>query len=250
MSDSPNQSQKPRSSVGAWAKSVDALRVSELPPEALNLNVEGRRAVGPLQGFGQLWQKTYRIRLTGADVTPEQVIRTWKADLPRFKPAGQRFYPPPKGVAPGEVVLINAWTPGGPVATGVVVLFSDDESFTLMTPQGHPESGWVTLSAFREGDTTVAQIHAIARASDPLYELAFRLVGSRIQDRIWSHVLRSLAANWGVEAQVQLDKVLLDPKVQWSRTANLWHNAQIRTALYKLTAPLRWIRDRVTEGIG
>jgi hypothetical protein len=191
-----------------------------------------------------LWQKTYRVRLTGASVTPAEVIQTWKEELPRFKPAGQRFYPPAAGVAPGEVVLINAWTPGGPVATGVVVLFADDESFTLMTPQGHPESGWVTLSAFQEGGSTLAQVQGITRASDPLYELAFRLVGSKMQDRIWTHVLSSLAAHWGVEAQVQLEKVLLDPKVQWSRAGNVWHNAQIRTVLYKLAAPLRWVRDR------
>jgi hypothetical protein len=29
---------------------------------ATNINVEGRRAVGPLQGFDQLWQKTYRSK--------------------------------------------------------------------------------------------------------------------------------------------------------------------------------------------
>ena len=37
----------------------------------MNLNVEGRQVVGPLQGFGQMWQKTYTIRLSGASVSPK-----------------------------------------------------------------------------------------------------------------------------------------------------------------------------------
>jgi len=51
----------------------NVLRVSEVPAGAVNLNVEGRRVVGALQGFGQLWQKTYSVRLAGVEVTPEEV---------------------------------------------------------------------------------------------------------------------------------------------------------------------------------
>ena len=112
--------------------------------------------------------------------TPAEVVAEWKAELPRFKPAENRFYPSPGGIAPGEVVLINAWTPGGPIATGVVVLYADDESFTLMTPQGHPEAGWVTMSAYTEDGVTIAQVQGLARASDPIYELAFRVMGAKL----------------------------------------------------------------------
>ncbi|MGQ9491496.1 MAG: hypothetical protein ACUVR4_10795 [Anaerolineae bacterium] len=110
---------QPKSFHPYWAQRVDALKAPDAPPEALNLNVAGRRAVGPLQGFGQLWQKTFRVRLEGASVTPAQVIAEWKAELSRFKPAENRFYPSPGGIAPGEVVLINAWTPGGPIVAFV-----------------------------------------------------------------------------------------------------------------------------------
>ena len=38
--------------------------------------------------------------------------------------------------------------PGGmKLSTGVMVLYADDESFTLMTPQGHMFAGWITFSA-------------------------------------------------------------------------------------------------------
>ena len=51
---------------------------TETPPDAINLNVSGRELAGPERGFGQLWRKTYRMRLTSADVAPQEVIRRWK----------------------------------------------------------------------------------------------------------------------------------------------------------------------------
>jgi len=57
---------------GFWAKGRNVLRVSDVPAGAVNLNVDGRRVVGALQGFGQLWQKTYRVRLAEIETTPEE----------------------------------------------------------------------------------------------------------------------------------------------------------------------------------
>ena len=41
----------------AWARPVEKIVLSEVPEGAVNLNVGGLRAVGPLQGFGQLWKR-------------------------------------------------------------------------------------------------------------------------------------------------------------------------------------------------
>src|SRR5512142_1828559 len=84
-----------------WAKPVSRLKVNGVPVGATNLNIDGRQIVGPLQGFGQLWQKTYRIRLTGAQVSPQQVIKTWKENFGHFWPQGNNFYGSLTGVAPG-----------------------------------------------------------------------------------------------------------------------------------------------------
>lgn len=241
-----NTQQSPRDAA-YWAQSVDKLSVKDAPQEALNLNVDGRQTVGPLQGFGQLWQKTYRVRLVGCEASPQTVVATWKERFPEFQPPSNRFYPSVAGVQPGEVVLINAMTPGGPVSTGVMVLYSDDESFTLMTPEGHPESGWVTFSAYEEGGVTVAQVQSLARANDPVYEAAFRLMGSSLQESIWRHVLTSLAAAFDVDEPVALDKQCVDTKLQWSQVGNLRHNAQMLTLLYTLGTPFRWIRDLVRK---
>ena len=35
-----------------WARTVARLRLGDVPAEAINLNVTGRRVVGPVQGFG------------------------------------------------------------------------------------------------------------------------------------------------------------------------------------------------------
>lgn len=234
-----HEMQSPRD-IDNWAPLVDQLSVRDAPQGAVNLNVDGRGTVGPLQGFGQLWQKTYRVRLEGCDTTPQEVVGIWKARFPEFQPESNRFFPSIAGVKPGEVVLINARTPGGLVSTGVMVMYSDEESFTLMTPQGHPESGWVTFSAYDEGGVTVAQVQSLARANDPVYELAFRLIGSNLQESIWQHVLTSLAAAMGGgEPQVSLEKQCVDTKLQWSQVGNVRHNAQMLTALYTLSTPIR-----------
>jgi anti-anti-sigma factor len=228
-------------STGSWAKPVEQLSIAEMPAGALSLNVQGRRLFGPLQGFGQMWQKTYRIVLRNRELTPQQVIATWKENVPRLKPPQKRFYPSSLGIAPNELVLIDAQTAAGPISTGVMVLYAGAESFTLMTPAGHPEAGWVTFSSYIEDRSTFAQVQVLARSSDPFYELAFRLAGSKLQDQIWTHVLTELAALLGTSGEVQMHKALLDPKLQWERAGNIWYNAQLRTLVYGPIALIRWI---------
>jgi hypothetical protein len=74
MTTPPPGNKRPRD-ASSWAVSRNVLRVSEVPEQAVNLNVEGRRVAGALQGFGQLWQKTYKVRLAGAEATPKEVVR-------------------------------------------------------------------------------------------------------------------------------------------------------------------------------
>ncbi len=226
-----------------WARPVPALAEPVAPPEAINLNVKGRRVVGPLQGFGQLWQKTYRVRLDGCDVTPSELIAEWKAEFPRFWPGGNHFYAPLTGITPGEVALLSLALPGGmPMSTGMMVAYADDLSFTLMTPQGHMESGWITFSAYEENGRTVAQVQSIARANDPLYELGFILFAHGIQERFWHQTLYALAAHYGLVGAVTMQKTCVDAGWQWSEARNLWQNAALRTTAYRTTAPWRWFR--------
>ena len=233
-----HQESTPRD-VSYWAKPVSRLSIPPMPPEAINLNMKGRRVVGPVDGFGQLWQKTYRLSVNKTGVSPEDAIQALKSNFPDFQPSVNHFYPSPAGIQPGEVVLIDSSTPGGPISTGVMVLYADDTSFTFITPQGHPESGWVSFSAFEENGAIIVQIIGLARANDPVYEIAFRTVGSKMQTGIWKHVLSSLAEYLGVPAEVSVDIRCVDTHMQWSQAGNVWYNAQIRTMLYM---PVRWLR--------
>jgi len=218
-----------------WAKPVDKLKVGDISSEAMNLNVEGRKLTGLVRGFGQLWQKTYKVRLSGAQATPQEVIQSWKANFPTFWPEGNELFVPLTGIQPGEVGVINLSAPGGmKLSTGIMVIYADDVSFSFMTPEGHMFAGMITFSAYEEEGGTVVQIQALIRANDPLYEITFRLgFGHKAEDVFWHGTLRNLASHFGVKApQVTQANSLVDPRVQWREWRNIWYNAGIRTGLY------------------
>jgi hypothetical protein len=238
-----------RSDKGYWAKPVRTLETRDVPAGAIDLNVSGRRLQAATGGFGRLWQKTFWVRLEGAHATPQQVIETWKRSFGDFWPKGNRMFLPAAGIAPGEIGLIKATPmPGVPaMATGVMVIYADAESFSFMSPEGHPFAGPLTFSAFEEDGATVAQVHELTRASDPLWEIALMLpvLGAKMQNDIWRSTLRNLASHFGVaDAQVRSRIVIVDDRRQWRYWQNIWKNAAMRSALYTMAAPLRRLRRR------
>jgi len=239
--------EKPRSDAGNWAKPVRTLTSKDVPTGAMDLNVTGRRVAGAATGFGRLWQKSFSVRLEGATVAPHEVIRIWKENFGDFWPKGQRMFLPTTGIAPGEVGLINAKPmPGAPsMATGVLVIYADDESFSFMSPEGHPFAGTLTFSAVDDGGATVVKVDELTRASDPFWELAMMMpIGQRMQNDIWRGTLRNIAKRFGVEAQVEERIVCVDRRRQWSQAKNIWQNAAIRSTFYLVAAPVRKLRPR------
>jgi hypothetical protein len=244
--------------AGYWAKQVTTLELGEVPTEAMNLNVAGKRVVGPIQGFGRLWQKTYRVELPGVTMTPAEVISVWKQSFASFWPPSARFYGPLTSIAPGDVALLNLSVPGGSkLSTGILVLYADEESFTFMTPQGHMFAAWITFSATTTpsqdgGDAvTSVQTHVLLRTNDPFYELSMPILLQRMEDRFWRQTLLNLASHLGVtDPRVTTTSVCLDRRRQWRNARNLWHNAGIRSTLYILATPLRvpWSRRRRAAG--
>ncbi len=227
-----------------WAKKVSTLNVAEVPEGAVAINVEGKRLAGPIQGFGKMWQKTYQVRLPQERVSATDLIATWKQRFPEFWPEGNNFYAPLTGIEPGEVALIGMTLPGKmKLSTGVMVLYADEESFTLMTPQGHMFAGWITFSATEVDDETVAQAQVLMRASDPIFEMGLTMGGHKQEDRFWRHTLGAVAAEFGQpEAEIDTQVVCVDKKRQWSKWRNVWHSSAIRSTLYMLGAPVRGVK--------
>ncbi len=219
-----------------WATKVDRLQVG--PRDGVRgTNVAGRRLAGPVQGFGRMWQKTYRMQV-GPDVAPETAIATWRGHFPEFWPKGNKFAAPLTGINPGDVALLDIAIGGGvKLSTGVMVLYADTESFTLMTPQGHQFAGWITFSAERAEEVTVVQAQALMRASDPLYELAMPVM-HRKEDQFWSQTMVTLGNRLGVpDPTVLVTTTCVDSRRQWRHARDVWHNAMIRSVLQTVTDP-------------
>jgi hypothetical protein len=215
----------------SWAQPVDAFHVGEVAEGARKGNVEGRRPTGPLQGFGRLWQKTYEVRVPGP--TPEEVIANWKAKFGDFWPDYNKFYAPAGGISPGEVAVIGGGKGPAKVTTGVRVIYADERSWSYMTPEGHPWAAIITFSAHEgEDGVTVARIHLLVRANDPLYEVSFKLFTSRMEDKIWNHTLTQVASHFGVtDPEVETTVLLVDKKRQWDQFSNIYKNSAVRTLL-------------------
>jgi len=239
--------------AGNWASKVDRLTETRVGSPAAN--VVGRRLTGPVQGFGKMWRKTYRMDI-GPDISPQRAIATWKEHFAEFWPKGNWFEAPLTGISPGEVALLDVGVGGGVrLSTGVFVLYADEVSFTLMTPQGHVFAGWITFSAERGngGDghqappapPTVVQAQLLMRANDPLYELALTVGGHRKEDQFWVQTMTALARYLGAPpVEVHSRAVCIDPRRQWSNAGAVWQNSMVRTVLQTMTAPLSAVARR------
>jgi hypothetical protein len=239
--------------AGSWASKVDRLTEKRVGSPAAN--VVGRRLTGPVQGFGKMWRKTYRMNV-GPGISPQQAIATWKEHFAEFWPQGNWFEAPLTGISPGEVALLDVGLGGGArLSTGVFVLYADEVSFTLMTPQGHMFAGWITFSAERalgsgeqraaEARPTVVQAQVLMRANDPLYELAMTLGGHRKEDQFWAQTMTALAKYLGAPpVEVHTRMVCIDPRRQWGNVGAVWHNSMVRTALQTMAAPVSGLARR------
>lgn len=222
-----------------WAPKVERLSVAdEVAPHGYN--VAGRRVTGPQQGFGRLWQRTYWADL-GPAVTPRDLVADWRAHFGDFWPRGARFHAALTGIEPGAVAALELGPGHGlALATGVMVLYADEESFTFMTPEGHMFAGLITFSGEETaGGETTARIRILLRTNDPLFELGWPVL-KRGEDTFWSGTLRNLARAHGVVGvEVHEETSCVDRHRIWANWRNVRHNAGIRSAWHAVATPFR-----------
>ena len=232
-----------------WARSVDRISVREIAADAMNINVDGRETSSPVTGFGRLWDKRYRLHIHDTTLDPIQIIELWRSEFPRFWPAGNRFFPSGNApIAAGTAAVLNLALPGGLVlATGLMVIYTDERSFSFMTIQGHILAGWITFSSFQHNNDTIIQVNPLFRAGDPLMELGLSLGGAKQEDQFWHATLTNLARRLGVQGELSQRDVLIDPRVRWTAFNNLRYSAAIRSLFsmpaYILKKGLHFIKD-------
>lgn len=227
-----------------WAQSTGELHVGhDLPEHAVNKNLEGRRVAGVAGGFGKMWQKTYEVELRGTSATPQQVIKAWREHFPEFWPKGNQFHAPLTGVKPGDVVPLSLKMPGGmKLLTGILVMYADDESFSYVMPEGGMFGGMITFRSFVREGVTVAEIQALIRGQDPIYEVGLMFGGHAMEDKQWIHVLHEIGRHFGAnDVKPTKSRTVVDKKRQWKHFGNVKHNAAIRSTFYMLGAPFRAI---------
>jgi hypothetical protein len=233
-----NESKDPPRNAQSWAPKVERLEVTA-DHAAAGYNIQGRRITGPQQGFGKLWQRTYSTNL-GTAAEPRAVVADWKQNFGSYWPDGATFHSSITGVAPGDVapIGINAG-PGVELATGILVLYADDDEFTFMTPEGHMFAGMITFGAEEVAGTTEVYIRILIRTNDPLYEMGWPVM-RRKEDTFWMATLHNLAAHHGVpDAAITETTVCVDRKRLWGNWKNVRHNAGMRSAAHTMTKPFR-----------
>jgi hypothetical protein len=215
-------------------KEVDPGRDSEILAEADELDLGDQRAFGPEEGFGRLWRKIHRIRLTGSSASPERVISDWKAHFGEFWPGDNRFFGAITALQPGELAVISLEMPATvTLSSGVILTESHPRGFTLVTPKGHMLAGCLQFSADADAGLTTANVDMRIRAADPLFEIGMVLFGHRRENRFWEQTLRNLAAWYHVSGELQTRVICEDRTYQWSRARNILHNGAIRNGLVR-----------------
>ena len=62
----------------------------------------------------------------------------------------------------------------------------------------------------------------------------------RMEDRLWIQTMTALARRLGVaDPAVQTRSVVMDPKRQWRRAGNVWHNAMAFSVLQTVVSVCR-----------
>jgi Domain of unknown function (DUF1990) len=218
---------------GEWAPNVGRLHVEGTRQDKA-FNVEGRRVAGPQQGFGRLYDRTFTIVL-GDVVTPEALVREWRARFGDFWPKSATFYGSITSIKAGDVAPLTA----SGITTGVLVIYADDTSFSYMTPEGHMFAGMITFSARHEQAGTVAEIRMLVRPADAFWVMVWP-VGRGMEGKFWKGTLTNLAASRGVTGVTATETTTcVDQRILWKNWRNVFRNGAAATALHDMRAPFR-----------
>jgi hypothetical protein len=152
------------------------------------------------KGVGALFERTYRIRISGATRTPEELVDVLVSNLNAASPVEVTEFEklgPAAGGTVGAEYLVHMPGPwNGPVR----VVHRTPNSFRLGTLAGHMEAGQIVFTAWAAGDQEddrelVFEIRSVARSGDRLFRSIYERmpITRELQLHMWVHFCRRVA---------------------------------------------------------
>jgi hypothetical protein len=140
-------------------------------------------------GVGPMLHRTYAVQIAGTSMTPAALIDLVSANLNRSSPE-MAVFRKTRGdhgtLRQGDEFIVRM---PGPWDGPVRVVRRDENSFRLVTLDGHLEAGTIEFRAQPDGHTLRFEIESWARAGDRLSALLYNKLrlAKEIQLNMWSH---------------------------------------------------------------
>jgi hypothetical protein len=146
-------------------------------------------------GVGPLFHRTYRARIRGARMRPDELVERMTADLDRVAPSEFASFNKVLGaegaMAPGDEYVVRM---PGPWDGPVRVVERTPTAFRFATLAGHLEAGQIRFAA-HDGELLEFRIESWARAGDRLSNLLYHhlRMSKEVQLHMWTSMLERVA---------------------------------------------------------
>lgn len=163
--------------------------------------VSGEGVQRAVDGVGALFERTYRVRIAGSPMSPEDLLASVSSNFNHAAPVGVAdFAARPAGAGGGGVGTEYQIRMPGPWDGPVRVVEQTPLSVCLATLDGHMEAGQIEFLAARGtggdgigGDPVlVFEIRSLARSADRLFDALYDrfLIAREMQLHTWVHFCR------------------------------------------------------------
>ena len=174
--------------VHRWETSGSA---SEDAAPELAAEVDREDLQGTDDGRGPLVHRTYRTRMVGSDLEPEELVQRIAADLDRIAPSEFATFQKLDGDGPlalGDEYVVRM---PGPWDGPVRVVAVRPDGFRLATLTGHLEAGQIEFRARADHRALEFTIESWARSGDRLSDLMYThlRLAKEVQLHMWTSVL-------------------------------------------------------------
>ncbi len=152
---------------------------------------------GPEHGHGPLFHRRYRTQIRGARLSPEELMTAVQGNLNKPAPTSFARFEKVLGdrgtMAVGDEYVVRM---PGPWDGPVRVIELDEQSFRLVTLQGHLEAGQIEFRVRGDHGVLRFEIESWARSSSRLSNLLYHKLrmAKEVQAHMWISFLEGVVA--------------------------------------------------------